>query len=251
MSKLKDLILKIFGFKFLFFLGDPSSYDRWQWLKLYLKRGNLRTLDAGCGSGAFTMYASSIGNNSIGISYDKRNNEVAIHRAKLFNIKNIEFITHDLRQLSSIKDRLGLFDQIICFETIEHIMDDKKLIANLASLLKDKGCLILTTPYKHYIPLITDHISDVEDGDHVRWGYTHEEIKEIFNSYNIDLEITDYISGFVPQQIMNLQRILCQVNWIFAWLFIFPLRVLQCFDKPLTKALNYPYMTIGVVGVKR
>ena len=85
----------------------------------------------------------------------------------------------------------------------------------------------------------------------MRWGYTFEEIKEIFNSYEIDLEVTEYISGFITQQLINLERLLCQVNWILAWFLVFPLRVLQYLDKPITKILNYPYMTIGVVGVKR
>jgi len=105
----KNTLVKIIGYQATVLHGDPAVFDRWVWLRRNLMSGSLRTLDAGCGSGAFTMYAAKIGNDAIGISFDERNNRVAEERANLLKIKNIRFITGDLRKLSEIKKNSWLF----------------------------------------------------------------------------------------------------------------------------------------------
>jgi 2-polyprenyl-3-methyl-5-hydroxy-6-metoxy-1,4-benzoquinol methylase len=207
-------------------------------------------LDAGCGSGAYALYAAVIGNEVLGLSFDQRNTEVARTRASILGI-NARFLEVDLKDLSKVVEELGLFDQIICFETIEHIMDDHRLMADLSSLLIPGGRLLLTTPFKYYRRLFGDKLSTSEDGGHVRWGYTHEEIRRLFDQYGLETQVEEYISGFVSQQVTNLQRILSRVLGILAWAITFPLRVLRWTDKPLTRVLGYPYLSIGVIGVKR
>ena len=249
---MKNLIIKLFGLISLIFFSDPPSFDRFVWLKAHLKSGSFRTLDAGCGSGTFTLYAAKVGNEALGISFDKRNNIVAQERAKLLGIQNVNFIEWDLRNLSQLSNDIGLFDQIICFETIEHIMEDRKLTSALSKLLNVGGRILLTAPYKYYNHLFTDHLSEYEDGGHVRWGYTHKEIGDIFADAGLDLEVKEYISGFFSQQICNLQRILSFVFGEFlSWLIVFPLRLLQSIDAPVTKLLNYPYLSIAVIGIKK
>ncbi|MBI3590056.1 MAG: methyltransferase domain-containing protein [Candidatus Melainabacteria bacterium] len=221
---MKNAIIKLFGLTSLVLFGDPPSFDRFIWLKKYLKPGFLRTLDAGCGSGTFTLYAAKLGNDALGISFDKRNNSVAQERAMLLGIQNANFIEWDLRNLSSLSNDIGLFDQIICFETIEHIKEDCKLLSALSKLLNPGGRILLTAPYKYYNHLFTDKVSEYEDGGHVRWGYTHEEMGDIFTDAGLELETKEYISGFFSQQICNLQRILSFVFGDLSWFMVFPLR---------------------------
>ena len=71
--KLECAIVKLVGWKATVLFGDPLAFDRYKWLKHHLQPGaHNRTLDAGCGNGAFTIYASKIRNQAIGISYDER-----------------------------------------------------------------------------------------------------------------------------------------------------------------------------------
>ena len=249
--KMENLVVRRVGWKALLFYSDPTVFDRWKWLQHHLLPGPLRTLDAGCGSGTFTIYASKIGNQSIGLSFDEYYNTKARVRAQILGVNNIEFIQADLRELHLLSHRLGLFDQIICFETIEHILDDKKLIRDLSNLLKPGGKLLLSTPFKHYKYLLGDKISEVEDGGHVRWGYTHEELRDMFNECGLDVCVQEYISGYISQQLTNLMRIIGKVNKILARIIVFPLRLFQVFDRPVTKILQYPFHCVGVVGVKR
>jgi SAM-dependent methyltransferase len=249
--RIENALVRILGWKATVLHGDPCVLDRWRWVKRNLESGPLRTLDAGCGSGAFTLWAAKVGNESVGVSFDERNTQVARLRASILGISNVRFITADLRVLDKHRRELGTFDQIICLETIEHILNDKKLIEDLVFLLKPNGRLLLTTPYKKYKGLLGDAVSEYEDGGHVRWGYTHEEMRELFEECGLDVVSEDFISGVVSQQLTNLMRILGRMNSKIGWVLTFPLRMLQVVDFPVTALLAYPYMSIGMVGRKR
>ena len=246
-----NAIIKLFGIKAAALFGDAAVFDRFRWLKKNLRKGSLRTLDAGCGSGAFSLYAASMGNEVVGISFQEENNRTASARAELLRLQNAKFITGDLRKLDAMVGTLGLFDQIICFETIEHIKDDAKLLRDFARLLKPRGRVLLTAPYKHYRRLPGDSISAVENGDHVRWGYTHDELKDLFAAAGLDIIVADYVTGFIPQKLIALER------WFgrflpakLAWLAVFPFRALRALDRFVTGYLSYPYLSVVVVARK-
>ncbi len=231
--------------------GDPAVFDRWIWIRRQLLPGKLRTLDAGCGSGAFTMYAGKIGNEAVGLSFDSENNQIASERARLLRLNNVNFITADLRKLEEVSATLGQYDQIICTEVIEHIIDDAKVIRDLSALLKRGGRLILTTPFKNGKPVYGDTVSEYEDGGHVRMGYTHDEIRSLFDQAGLRVTVQDYISGVVTQKIMDAMRRLAPLGSRLAWAATFPLRALQPADRLITKAIVHPYYIIGVVGENR
>src|SRR5699024_9483648 len=44
-------------------------------------------------------------------------------------------------------EKLGNFDSIISFETIEHVFEETKFLENIYKLLKPEGTLILSTPF--------------------------------------------------------------------------------------------------------
>jgi SAM-dependent methyltransferase len=247
--RLSRLSLKILGWRAAILHSDSLAADRWKWLKRHLQAGSLRTLDAGCGSGAFAIYAAKLGNESLGLSYDERNNLVAAERARLLALPNAHFSFIDLRKLDQHANALGAFDQIICCEVIEHILNDRKLVADLVSMLKPGGRLLLTTPYKHGKPIPGDLISEVEDGGHVRAGYTKDELRQLFNDCGLETVNEEYVSGYISQKLIRLDHRLQSLN-LFAWLVIFPLRFLKFFDAPLTKLLKYPFFSVAVVGVK-
>jgi len=211
----------------------------------------MRTLDAGCGSGAFAIYAAVKGNETVGISFNPDETLKARERANILGISNINFVADDLRNLSQISSHLGEFDQIICFETIEHIMNDDQLIQDLCALLKPGGRLLLTSPYLRHHRLLGERLSEYEDGGHVRWGYTHEQMHSIFQKHQLDVVTYDYVSGVISQTLTNLMRFLSRIDYKVSWVLTFPLRILQLLDKPLTEVMGYPYLCIAVVGVKK
>lgn len=248
---MSDLLVRVLGWKATVLHGDPQEYARWKWLRERLNPGPHRLLDAGCGSGAFTMAAALRGNQALGVSFDERNNGVAERRAKLLGIGNIRFRTIDLRQLDAHASELGTFDEILCSEVIEHVRDDRKLLRDLVAMLRPGGRLLLTTPNKEYVRMVGDVLSTVEDGGHVRWGYTHEEIRELLDEVGVRVVEEGCNSGFVPQQLANLTRLIARVDARLAFAVVFPLRVFTTIDGPLTRLLRYPYFSITVVGIKQ
>lgn len=47
----------------------------------------------------------------------------------------------------ALPERLGQFDTILCFETIEHVEGDAALLDNLYRMLKPGGVLVLSSPF--------------------------------------------------------------------------------------------------------
>jgi len=245
---IKNTIVRILGWRVTLHFGDPLVMDRWRWLKPRLASGPIRTFDAGCGNGCFSFAAAALGNEVVAGSYDAAPIEKARQRAKLFGLGNIRFIEIDLGDLELRAGEFGLFDQIICTECIEHIVDDQKLVCDLARRLKPGGRLLLTTPEASHRSLRHEDRLQTEVGGHVRWGYPEERLRELFSAAGLTVEEVGYTSGWISQQLTNLMRVRYER---FAWILTYPLRLLQFIDRPLNKLLHFPWFGIGVVGVKR
>lgn len=249
MTLVDNSIIKIFGWRATLLWCDPCVSDRWKWIRRRLQPGPLRTLDAGCGSGTFTLYAAKIGNAAVGLSFDAANNDKARRRATVLGLRNVQFIDADLRRLDEIAEELGTFDQIICCETIEHIIDDRRLLANLSALLRPGGRLLLTTPSREHRRYVGEKLSEREDGGHVRWGYSHGEMRVLLEKSGLLTFSEDEISGIVTQQLNNLSHLLSEVSR-YATLLTLPFRLFQSVDVPITKAIGYPFLSIGIVATK-
>jgi SAM-dependent methyltransferase len=248
-----DLTLRALGWRSLLIHGDPCVLDRWLWLRRHLDSGPARTFDAGCGNGAFSIYAARAGNRVLAASFSAREQEDARRRSELLGQAGIEFRTLDLRELELHRDSLGRFDQIICFETIEHVLGDQQLVSSLASMLEPGGRLLLTTPFDRHRPLFSEdpHPSEVEDGSHVRYGYSQQRLREIMQGAGLTVADEGFISGVVSQKLTDLMRRLTKRLGVpVAWAIMLPLRSLVLIDAPLTKILRYPYLSAAVCGVR-
>jgi SAM-dependent methyltransferase len=197
------------------------------------------------------MYAAKIGNRALGVSFDEAQLEKASRRAAILRLGTAQFQRVDLRELDRFTDILGRFEQIMCLECIEHIPDDRKLVSDLASLLAPAGVLIISTPYKYHKAYYNEALSPAEDGGHVRWGYTHDELQKMLADEGLTVVAIDSYHGFVAQKLINFRlRSLANLPAIVAWPLIWLSRPLNTLDKPLTTLLKYPYLSIGVVAVK-
>jgi len=249
-----DTLLRAFGWSPLLIHGDPCVLDRWLWLRKHLRRGGVRTFDAGCGNGGFSIYAARAGNEVLAASFSPREQEDARRRADVVGVKGIDFRQLDLREIEEHRAELGSFDQIICFETIEHVGDDEGLVRSLAAMLEPNGQLLLTTPNDAHHPLYTEerHPSGVEDGSHVRYGYSQERLREIARQAGLEVQDEGFISGVVSQKLTDLMRRLSErLPRPLAWAIILPLRPLVLLDAPVSRILRYPYLSVALCGLKR
>ncbi len=250
-ESLRDTLVYLLGWPALVLHQDPPAWDRWCWLRQELKPGALRTLDAGSGSGAFAIYAAEQGNVVLGLNLDDAANARAARRAAILGVRRVGFRRADLRQLDAIAPELGAFDQILCLEVIEHILQDRKLLRDLAGLLRPGGRLLLTTPWSGHKPLVGEALSELEDGGHVRWGYSREQLAGLMESAGLEVIAQVYLTGLVGQAITNLsRRIERALGPQAAWTLTLPLRLGMLIDRPLTRAVRYPWLALAAVGVK-
>jgi len=252
----KSLLVKLFGFPATLIHGDTLILDRWRWLKGRLPptRNGERVLDVGCGSGAFSIGAALLGYHTLGLSWDERNQNVAHERAKICGAQTAAFELQDVRFLDERTDLNGYFDIIINCENIEHIIDDRKLMCDQPDKLKPGGRLLLSTPYLLYQPISTPDYGPflpVENGGHVRRGYTSAMLIELCQLANLVPERITYCSGFFSQKITGLLRRLSKLHPLLGWSVVLPLRVLPLLlDTVVGKLTSYPYYSICIEAYK-
>jgi SAM-dependent methyltransferase len=253
LSAVSDALLRTLGWRSLLIHGDPCVLDRWLWLRRLLRDGRQRTFDAGCGNGAFSIYAAREGNEVVAASFSPREQEDARRRAGIVGVGGIDFRTLDLREIDAHRSSLGTFDQIICFETIEHVVDDEGLLRSLASMLRPGGALLVTAPFDGHRPLYTEDAnpSPDEDGSHVRYGYSQERLGELARGAGLQVAEQGFVSGVVSQKLTNLMRRLSErLGTPLAWAVVLPLRPLALFDRPLSRLLRYPSLSVALRAVR-
>ena len=221
--RVSDTLLGALGWRPLLIHGDPCVLDRWLWLRGRLRPGNVRTFDAGCGNGGFSIYAARAGNEVVAASFSPEEQRAASRRAGELGVTGIDFRTLDLRELEHFRDSLGSFDQIICFETVEHLLDDAALVSRLAALLRPAGRLLLTAPFAGHHPLYTEerNPSAREDGSHVRYGYSQERLRQLAQGAGLRVLDEGFVSGVVSQKLTDLLRRLSErIGRPAAWAIV-------------------------------
>ena len=252
----KSALVRLVGFPATLIHGDPLVLDRWFWLKARLPktRNGERLLDVGCGTGGFSIGAALRGYHALGLSWDERNQLVAKERAMYCKASSAQFDVLDIRELDRRADLVGSFDVVICLETIEHVMEDVKLMRTMARCIKPGGRLLLTTPYLLYNAISSGDMgpfSTVEDGWHVRRGYSKVMLEELCEHSGLRVERISYCSGYVSQKVTAVMRRVSAINALLAWTLILPLRALPPLLDPLiTVILGWPHYSICLEAYK-
>jgi len=197
----------IFLAKKILFPGLDIGIRKRMKFSKYLKKGEILTLDVGCGNGAFSFAAYKRGNSVIGIDFD----EQKLERTEKFrdylglNPQRCSFKTLNVYKAKVLQKK---FDQIICFETLEHLKNDEKVIEIFSQILKENGILHLCVPYLKRNPYYGEIISEIEDGNHVRLGYTFEELEQMLEKSGFKIIKRDTAVGFFAQKLINFN------NWL-------------------------------------
>ncbi len=248
----KSLLIKLFGYRAAFIHGDCLMLDRWNFVKRHMpKTGNgERAFDVGCGSGAFTIGMGKRGYTATGLSWDERNQKIARERAAIAGARSVDFPIGDARQLDTMTEHVGKYDYVLSLENIEHLIDDRKLMRDLAACLRPNGWLVLSTPNKNYRAITRADdgpFSTEEDGWHLRRGYTKNMLEELSADAGLSVEEIGTCSGFLSQKLTWFLR-----KWgLFGWAFILPFRILPPLLDPLIARLSgYPDFSVTLVARK-
>jgi len=254
-----SLLVRLFGFRGALVHSDTLVLDRWKWLKkrIPVTANGESLLDVGCGTGAFTIGAAKRGYKATGVSWNERNQSVAAQRAAYSRAKNTQFVVGDVRNLDDLNALSEHYDVVICFECVEHIINDDKLIKDISQRILPGGRLLLTTPNYLYCPI--DHndsgpFHDTETGWHVRKGYTPDMLNELCQRAGLRLSRTTYCSGYLSQKVTGLWRLSEKYmrSRVIAWAVTLPLRLipLLLLDGLLTRFIDWPFYSICIEAYK-
>ncbi len=209
--------------KYMLFPGlDLHTRCRYKNIPKHFLKGNITTLDAGCGNACLAYAAYKNGNKAVGVSFE----DALIERNRVFynflNIKSdrLSFKTMNLYDIEKFGDK---FDQIICSETLEHISDDKHIIRAFYNILNTNGVLHLCCPYLLHPQNHLGRINMPEDGNHVRDGYTHESYKELLEP--LGFKIIEYV-GIGSPIVVKLDNFVRFITNTFGELFSIPFLLL-------------------------
>ena len=121
---------------------DDSDYEDRRLARLERAMGRsvagLALLNVGCGTGGFNGAAARAGARAWGVDVDRE--AVAIARARL-GCDSIACAAAEC-----LPFRAGAFDVVYCFSTLEHVVDARRALAEMARVLRPGGHLYLHTP---------------------------------------------------------------------------------------------------------
>jgi len=194
-TRLDDALLRNFGYRYFKTTRPTTVCDRIDFVVERFTGGDV--LDVGCGSAG--VYVALAGQPApelrryLGIDWN-----VARLRGR---VRNGELRLVDLRQADEIDT--GIFDFVVCTEVIEHLNDDSQLMRLLARSCRPGGTLLLTTPSREFVHHFKDDypeffvpVTGVEDGGHVRDGYTPDELSTLAEEAGFRAEEIVPISKF-------------------------------------------------------
>jgi len=157
-------------------------------LRCFWRTGPRDVLDAGSGNGYFSWLAYQTGARVVALNYEQTQVEkareflIGYKRADPSSLRlersNLYDLTHETRE----------FDEIICFEVLEHLVRDREVAREFYRILRPGGVLHLCCPYRLHPRHQAEALDTKESGGHVRAGYTEEEYRALLQPIGFEIE---------------------------------------------------------------
>ncbi len=172
---------------------DVATRHRMRFVR-HFRAGDIRTLDVGCGNGAFSLAAHRLGNDVVGIDLNPENIARCNEYAEFLGVdrRRCRFEVANVYDLAASGERFG---QIVAFEILEHLERDAEVVEAFAGPLEPGGRLHVSSPYLHRRPYAGEVLSPVEDGGHVRLGYTFEQLDSMFEAAGLSPTVHETAVG--------------------------------------------------------
>ena len=197
-----------------------------------------KILDAGCGFGQYTWRMQRMNKKwqikAVDIDAEHINDcEKFFTQAGLSN--RVSFQVMDLTELNDA----DCYDIVLSVDVMEHIEDDLKVFKNFYSALNNNGVLIISTPSDKGGSDVHDEHDESFIGEHVRDGYSTEDISQklsIAGFRNIKVAYTYGKAGSISW-LLSMKYPIKMLNISYLFFLILPIWYLTFF--PVSLILNY------------
>jgi ubiquinone/menaquinone biosynthesis C-methylase UbiE len=152
-----------------------------------------KILDAGFGTGVYSLTLENRAKVIVGIDLDKQKVNFINKQAKF---SNVHFEEMDITNLGFSNSS---FDLVLCSDVLEHIQNDELAFSEIARVLKSGGTLILTVPF----------LSNRNEGVHRRFrhervGYTTKDIFKLCVNNGLTIEKVEFYSHRLSDVLSNI-----------------------------------------------
>jgi SAM-dependent methyltransferase len=201
-------------FRYLALPGTDIFTRRRTALEKYWLTGDRKVLDAGFGNGWFsyrayksgaTVTALAIGANLVRKGRALYNEFLEIPEDKL------SFREMNLYEAGQLDDS---FDEIICYETLEHIRNDKAVCQSFWRLLRPGGVLHLCCPNSEHPRWQLEVLDLAESGGHVRHGYTERTFRDLLEPLGFRIDQVEGVGG--PLLVFLQEKIQAPLRRVFG-----------------------------------
>lgn len=158
-------------------------------LSRFWKRGPRSVLDAGSGNGYFSWLAYRSGARVVAMNFDA--GQVAKARAFFLEHRKAdpERLQFEQRDLYALAGETRRFDEIICYEVLEHLRGDAAVLAEFYRILRPGGALHLCCPNRRHPRNQAEQLDLEERGGHVRPGYAEEDYRRLLEPLGFRIDV--------------------------------------------------------------
>jgi len=123
-------------------IEDKNLKERFDKIMKHIQIIPGKALDAGCGTGEFTVRLAKSGLDVVGLDISKKSIEFVNRYAKRNNLR-INGVVGDLEKLPF---QSSSFDYCFCFGTLHHFLDFRNALEELHRVLKIGGKIVVVEP---------------------------------------------------------------------------------------------------------
>jgi SAM-dependent methyltransferase len=184
----------------------------------FWKNGPRDVLDAGSGNGYFSWLAYRSGARVVALNFEKA--QVGKAREFLLGYKKADpaRLQFEHRNLYDLPEETRSFDEIICYEVLEHLRRDADIVREFYRLLRPGGVLHVCCPYRLHPRHQVEVLDLNETGGHVRPGYTEEDYRILLES--VGFHIQDVVGIGTPSVYHADQLLRVIRNRVADWLVL-------------------------------
>ncbi len=197
---------------------DLHSRNR-AWLRRYWKSGPRDVLDAGSGNGYFSWLAYQSGAKVVALNFDERQVEKARDFLVGYRKADPSRLSFETANLYELVKETRRFDEIICFEVLEHLHQDAMVVREFHRLLRPGGVLHLCCPYSLHPRHQIEVLDRDEKGGHVRAGYTEADYRALLEPAGFRIE---RVVGIGPRPLYLADQMLRAIGVRFGDAFALP-----------------------------
>ena len=200
LGQLDNSLQRLFGLPYLFASRDFNIHSRCRYLLHCLAKlegRGLSVLDVGCGAGITLRHLATLAPGRI-TRYVGIDRQAERLQPRYRDIEGIDVAFHNV-DLDDPWD-FGSFDVVWCSEVIEHLTDDFGQITKMKRAVRPGGTVLITTPCLDFVlhvgtlfpPILKT--SAVQDGGHVRHGYSLENIEKLAADAGLEVDSIDGVN---------------------------------------------------------